>query len=64
MTHVCLYIDITSCIYTDDYKYILFTTSLSFSCENNYLIYLPMYKKLGGTQSLKANKNNGWNLPD
>ena len=25
----------------------------------NYLIHLPMYQKLGGTQSLKANKNNG-----
>jgi riboflavin transporter FmnP len=25
----------------------------------NYLIYLPMYQKFGGTQSLKANKNNG-----
>ena len=24
----------------------------------NYLIYLAMYQKLGGTQSLKANKNN------
>ena len=23
-----------------------------------YLIYLPIYQKLGGTQSLKANKNN------
>ena len=34
------------------------------SVMRNYLIYLPMYQNLGGTQSLKANTNNGCNLPD
>jgi hypothetical protein len=65
MTHVCLYRDIISCIYTDDYSTYsaIFHKSL-FQLWKNYLIYLLMYQKLGGTQSLKANKNNGWNLPD
>ena len=36
----------------------LFSTSLSFSCDKLSNIF-TYGQKLGGTQSLKANKNNG-----